>query len=71
LGQAGRRRRINLRARVRAQNHDAAQNEHRQRDLGAGHPGSSMDLAQFLGVGDLAMRENDLSSSMGSDSGDS
>jgi hypothetical protein len=30
-----------------------------------------MDFAQFLGVGDLAMRENDLSSSMGSDSGDS
>jgi hypothetical protein len=30
-----------------------------------------MDLAQFLGVSDLAMRENDLSSSMGPDSGDS
>jgi hypothetical protein len=30
-----------------------------------------MDLAQFLGVGDLAVRENDLSSSMGPDSGDS
>jgi hypothetical protein len=30
-----------------------------------------MDLAQFLSVGDLAMHENDLSSSMGSDSGDS
>jgi hypothetical protein len=35
-----------LRARVRAQNHDAAQNEHCQRDLGAGHWGSSGDLAQ-------------------------
>jgi len=30
-----------------------------------------MDWAQFLGVGDLAVRENDLSSSMGPDSGDS
>ena len=30
-----------------------------------------MDLAQFLGVGDLAVRENDLSSSMGPDSGNS
>jgi hypothetical protein len=30
-----------------------------------------MDLVQFLGVGDLAARENDLSSSMGPDSGDS
>jgi hypothetical protein len=30
-----------------------------------------MDWAQFLGIGDLAVRENDLSSSMGADSGDS
>jgi hypothetical protein len=30
-----------------------------------------MNLAQFLGVDDLAVRENDLSSTMGSDSGDS
>jgi len=30
-----------------------------------------MDLAQFLGVDDLAARENGLSSSMGPNSGDS
>ena len=30
-----------------------------------------MDFAQFLGVGDLAVRENDLSGSIGPDSGDS
>jgi hypothetical protein len=30
-----------------------------------------MDLAQFLSIGDLAARQNDLSSSMGPDSGDS
>jgi hypothetical protein len=30
-----------------------------------------MDLTQFFSVGDLAVRENDLSSSMGPNSGDS
>jgi hypothetical protein len=30
-----------------------------------------MNLAQFLGIDDLAARENDLSSSMGPDSGNS